>query len=79
MNTTTTAQTSTTGIILFGNLSMAAVMGTRRELTIETSNQVAWTTDQIAIKGSQRFDINVHDTGSASVAGPVVALATPAP
>jgi len=77
MNTTTTAQTSTTGIILFGNLSMAAVMGTRRELTIETSNQVAWTTDQIAIKGSQRFDINVHDTGSASVAGPVVALATP--
>lgn len=78
MNTTTGAQVSTTGIVLFGNLSMAATMATRRELTIETSNQVAWTTDQIAIKGSQRFDINVHDTGSSSAAGPIVALATPA-
>lgn len=77
MNTTTDVQTSTTGLVLFGNLAMAAVMGTRRELAIETSNQVAWTTDQIAIKGSQRFDINVHDTGSASAAGPIVALATP--
>lgn len=77
MNTTTTAQTSTTGIILFGNLAQAAVMGTRRELAIDISDQVAWTTDQIAIKGSQRFDINVHDTGSASAAGPIVALATP--
>ena len=75
MNTTLTSQTSTY-VLFFGDLSMAACMGTRRDITVDTSNQVRWTQDQMAIKASQRFDIVVHDTGSALAAGPVVCLET---
>lgn len=75
MNTTLTSQTSTY-VLFFGDLSLAACMGTRRDITVDTSNQVRWTQDQMAIKASQRFDIVVHDTGSASAPGPVVCLET---
>jgi hypothetical protein len=35
-------------------------------------------TDQIAVRGKERFDINVHDLGDDTDAGPIVALKTPA-
>lgn len=78
MNKTLTAQTSTKGLVYFGDLSMAATMGTRRGMTMAISNERYFELDQIAIKATERFDINVHDVGDTTNAGAVIMLATPA-
>jgi HK97 family phage major capsid protein len=49
-------------MFMFGDLSMAATLD---RYFVE---------DQIAIKATQRYDINVHDLGDTSNAGPLVAL-----
>lgn len=77
MNSTTSAQTSTDGLVYFGNLDMAASMGARRGVTIAVDSSRYFESDQLAIRGTQRFDINVHEKGTASVAGPVIMLSTP--
>ena len=69
---------------LFGDLSLAALFGDRRMTTIAMSEHLNFAEDEIAIRGTERFDINVHDVGNASgtaslrVAGPIVALITAA-
>jgi len=78
MNKVLTAQTSTNGLCYFGDLRMAATMGTRRGLTMRISDQRYFEYDQIGILANERFDINVHEVGDASNAGAVVMLATPA-
>jgi len=66
--------------VLFGNFQQGASLGTRRGETIEFSDQATvggqslWERDQIAAKGTERFDINVHDFGSDTVAGPICGL-----
>lgn len=65
-----------------GDLNLAAVMGDRRQTTIAFSEHLNFAEDEIAIRGTERFDINVHDVGnytataSAQVPGPIVALIT---
>lgn len=78
LNATLTAQTSTKGLCYFGDLGFAATMGTRRGLTLQTSNERYFEYDQLAIKATERFDIVVHDVGNTSVAGAMIMLATPA-
>ena len=73
LNATTTDQANEI-VFLFGDLSMAAKFGQRRGIQIAVSDQIHWATDQIAIRAIQRIDINVHDLGDATTAGPVVAL-----
>lgn len=67
---------------LFGNLRLAADFGDRRQTTIMISEHAAFTTDELAIRGTERFDINVHDVGDHPLktgdAGPIVGLITPA-
>lgn len=75
LNSTSGAQTNTI-ILLFGDLSAAATMGDRRSIEIATSTDRYFEADQIAIRGTERFDIVVHDLGDASTAGPLVALKT---
>lgn len=78
MNSTLTAQTSTNGIAYFGDLSMAAAFGSRRDLTIESDGGGKYFEQrQVAIQGFERMDINVHDVGDTSVPGAVIMLATP--
>jgi HK97 family phage major capsid protein len=62
----------------FGDLALAAMFGDRRSTTIAMSEHSAFDTDEIAIRGSQRFDINVHDVGNATDPGPIVGLLTAA-
>jgi len=76
LNSTLTAQTST-NILCFGDLSMSAMLGNRRGISVMTSEHRYFENDQIGIKGTQRFDINVHERGTASVAGSILVLATP--
>lgn len=61
----------------FGDLSKAAVMGERRGVTIKRSDHRYFENDQIGLLGTERFDINVHDMGDTSVAGPLVSAVSP--
>ena len=60
----------------FGDLSMAAAFGDRRAVTIKTSDSAlnAFEQDEIAIKGTQRVDINCHSVGDSTNAGAIVML-----
>jgi HK97 family phage major capsid protein len=61
-------------MLAFGNLSLAATMGDRRGMRLRVSEDVHFTEDQIALKATERFDINVHDLGSTTVKSPVCVL-----
>jgi HK97 family phage major capsid protein len=61
----------------FGDLTKAAMMGERRGVTIKRSDHRYFENDQIGLLGTERFDINVHDMGDTSVAGPLVSMVSP--
>lgn len=77
---------------LLGSLKLASSFGTRREIGISVSNSAlnAFEQDQLVMRGTERFFINVHDVGDSTaaglaasaqagaVAGPVVGLITSA-
>jgi len=66
--------------VVFGNFAQGASFGDRRQETISFSDsatvggQSMWERDQIGVKGTQRFDIVVHDFGTDSAAGPICGL-----
>lgn len=53
-------------ILGFGDLSLAATMGSRRGIRIALSTDRYFELDQIGVKATERFDINVHDLGSSA-------------
>lgn len=61
-------------MFLFGDLELAAAIGERRVATIRRSEDAFFTSDQIGILGTERVDINVHDLGDNTNAGPIVGL-----
>lgn len=61
-------------IILFGDMNMSVSMGDRRGMTVTRSTEYKFAEDQIAIKGTERFDINCHNTGDSTTPGSIVAL-----
>jgi HK97 family phage major capsid protein len=63
---------------LLGDLSLAASFGDRRELSLARSLDYRFANDQVAIRGTERIDINVHDVGNTTDAGPIVGLITAA-
>lgn len=75
-----TSDSNSQRTVFFGDLRLAADFGSKRETTISVSDSATvgsvnvFETDQLAIRGTERFDINVHDMGTSSVAGPVVCL-----
>lgn len=69
-----TSDLSDKAMILFGDIGLSATFGNRRGMAVARSTEYKFAEDQIAIKATERFDINVHDIGNTSVAGPVVAL-----
>ena len=77
MNSTLTDQASVDGLAYLGDLRLAASMGTRRGVSIAVDASRYFEFDQLAIKGTERFDLNVHEKGTASEAGPVIMLSTP--
>lgn len=70
------SSTGATGVIFgyFGDLRMAAMMGRRRGMTMASDNSVYFTQDATAVRATQRLDINVHDVGTTSAAGSLLAL-----
>lgn len=69
---------------LFGDLSLAASFGDRRSTTLFTDPYSLAASDQVQIRGTERFDVVVHDVGNASATaalrqpGPIVAFASAA-
>jgi HK97 family phage major capsid protein len=69
---------------LLGDFSRGTMLGTRRQLTVAIDSSRYFDTDELAIRGTQRFDIVVHDVGNAhataasEVPGPIVGLLTAA-
>lgn len=61
-------------IVGFGNLRQAVMMGSRREIRIALSEHRYFELDQVGIRGTERFDINAHSLGSASVKSPFAVL-----
>ena len=63
-------------MVLFGDLSAAATVGSRREMTVMASRNRSGSfhLDQIGIRGTERMDIVTHELGNNSVAGAIVGL-----
>ena len=72
----TSALTSTTGLraCYFGDLAVGSYLGSRRGISIAVDSSRYFEQDSIAIKATQRFDINVHDRGTASASGGLIGL-----
>lgn len=68
--------------VVLGDLRLGTMMGNRKDVSLALSEHAAFSTDELTLRGTQRFDINVHDVGNASAtaslqqAGPIVGLIT---
>ena len=58
----------------FGDMGMSTTFGDKRGVTVATDSSIYFTSDAIALKATERFDINCHERGTASAAGPMIAL-----
>jgi HK97 family phage major capsid protein len=76
LNSTLTTQINT-DLVVLGDLRMGARFGDRRQMTLSSTDQRYWDEDQVAIKATERFDINIHSKGTASAAGAIMVLRTP--
>jgi HK97 family phage major capsid protein len=76
------ASASGSVVALFGDFKLAAAFGDRSTDDVEFSDEATvggrsmWERDELGVRGKERFDINVHDVGDATTAGPVVGLQT---
>lgn len=67
---------------LFGSFDLGASFGDRQMDTISISEEASvggqsmWERNEIGWRGTERFDINAHDCGDATNAGPIVGLKT---
>jgi HK97 family phage major capsid protein len=68
--------TGTTNAVacLFGDLSQACTMGTRREVSVKTDASRFIEFDQLLTFATARVAMVAHDLGSTTKAGPIVAL-----
>jgi HK97 family phage major capsid protein len=77
MNSTLDAQTSTDGLVYFGDMRQAVTLGNRRGVSVFPSEHRYMEYNQIGIRGMQRFDLNYHERGTSTVAGSIIMLSTP--
>ena len=68
--------TSSTGsrACYFGDLRNGVYMGSKRDMSVAADSSRYFENDAIAIRATERFDINVHDRGTASVSGGIIGL-----
>jgi len=68
--------TTLTGLraLTFGDLSMGSYIGTRRGISVAVDNSLGFLSDTINIRATQRYDIVVHDVGTASASGGIIDL-----
>jgi HK97 family phage major capsid protein len=74
VNALPSAAVNSLNIGCIGDLRQSAYLGTRRSLQLERSKEVYFTTDQLAIRATQRQDIVVAEPGTSTVVGGYVVL-----
>ncbi|MCA9232508.1 MAG: phage major capsid protein, partial [Planctomycetales bacterium] len=73
-----TSTAASTTCAIFGSINQGLMLGDRLGLQVATSEHVAFTSNQLAIRGVYRQDWNVHEGGDASDAGAYVGVVTAA-
>jgi len=64
-----------TPLALFGNLKTGSIMGSRRDLRIQVSDQAGFISDSIYFRATERFGFQFHDLPTQTVCGSVAVLA----
>jgi len=64
-----------TALALFGNFKTGSIMGSRRDLRIQVSDQAGFISDSLYFRCTERFGYSFHDLPTVSTAGSVVVLA----
>lgn len=64
--------------VLFGDFELGCIYGDRKAMTVRTSTERYAELDQTLMVAVNRFDINVHGTGTTSEVGAIVAMQTKA-
>lgn len=72
--TASTSAINNTYMLGFGDLRAAATLGDRRGIQVAQTMDYYFNTDEIGLRATERVDINVHDLGDTTNAGPFVAL-----
>jgi HK97 family phage major capsid protein len=63
-----------TPLIAFGNFKTGSIMGSRRDLRIQVSDQAGFISDSLYYRATERFGYKFHDLPTASVCGSVAVL-----
>jgi predicted phage gp36 major capsid-like protein len=74
LETSTGALANGTIMGILGDFSRAAMLGDRRGIRAQVLEERYAEFDQFGVRSTERYDINVHDVGDATTAGPIVAL-----
>lgn len=75
-----TSDSNSQHILYFGDMRLATCMGDRQQFATAVSTEGTvndinlFEQDMMAVRGIERVDIAVHDTGTSSTAGPMIAL-----
>ncbi len=71
-----TATASSQKCVYFGDFVGGSMIGDRRMLSIASSEQFYFDSDSIAVRGTSRFNVNIHGAGRGETYGPICALKT---
>jgi HK97 family phage major capsid protein len=55
-------------VCYFGDPYLSSTLGDRKQLAIATSSEIGFASDQLAVRGITRLDINNHDVGGNNAA-----------
>ncbi len=66
--------TTATTACYFGDLKQGVYFGSRRGVNVQVDPSVYFTQDALAVRATERYDINIHDTGTATEAGGIIKL-----
>jgi HK97 family phage major capsid protein len=73
---TVSAASSTHFPCYFGDFEGGSMIGDRQMLSIATSEHALFSSDSIAVRGTSRFNVNIHGDGRGSTYGPIVGFKT---
>jgi HK97 family phage major capsid protein len=69
-----TAGTTAQRVAYFGDFIGGSMIGDRQQLEIATSTEAGFATDTILVRGTIRFNVNIHGDGRGSTVGPISSL-----
>ena len=71
-----TATASSQKCVYFGDFVGGSMIGDRQMLSVASSDSFYFDSDSIAVRGTSRFNVNIHGAGRGETYGPICALKT---